>query len=170
MNRDDRYLWRTLPDGTRQVSWRTWVLVWVVPACFAIGAVWFSLITLYQQSAMTVTEGEVVKVYEWDSENPLDEGPKVYSPLWRYTWSDGSQTEATAGVSSSLWNFPIGTKRMIRYWPDRKDDVVLVDASEWLIARVLGIIAAITLLPSLIVAGLIRRWKRRSGDGQPGLR
>ena len=161
MSRDDKYLWRTLPDGRRQVSWRTWVLVWVIPVCFAGAALLFALITLYQQQAMAVTEGEVVKVYEWDSDNPLDEGPKVYSPVWRYTWTDGTQTEATAGVSSSLWNFPIGTKRQIRYWSDRKDNVVLVDPTEWLIARVLAVIAACALVPALIGTFLIRRWISR---------
>ena len=167
MRRRRPYLWRTLPDGTRQTSPRLWVLVWVLPGCFAIAAIWFTIVTLYQQQAMTVTEGEVVKVYEWDSENPLDEGPKVYSPLWRYTWSDGTETEATAGVSSSLWNFPVGTKRQIRYWPDRKDDVVLVDQTEWLLVRVLAMIAAVTLIPSLIVSWLIRRWLV---EGEPGSR
>ena len=161
MSRDDKYLWRTQPDGARQISWRTWVLVWVVPVGFAAAATWFALVTLYQQHTMIVTQGEVVKVYVWDSENPFDEGPKIYSPLWRYTWSDGTETEATAGVSSSLWNFPIGTKRQIRYWPDRKDDVVLVDATEWLLVRVLAVITLVTLTPALIVTLLIRRWQRR---------
>ena len=158
MSRDDKFLWRTLPDGTRQVSWRAWVLVWVLPVLFAGAALLFSMITLYQQHAMVVTEGEVVHVYAWDSDNPLDEGPKVYSPRWRYIWSDGQPTEATVGVSSSLWNFPIGTKRQIRYWPDRKDDIMLVDDTEWLLVRVLAIIAMITATPALLVTLLIRRW------------
>ena len=121
---------------------------------------------LYLQDRTVETTGTVVRVYEWDSENPLDEGPKVYGPVFRYTWTDGTQTEATAGVSSSLWNFPVGTEIAIRYDPDSKDDIIVVGPTEWLVARVNAIIAILGAIPALIGTFLVRLWLRRGA--RPG--
>jgi hypothetical protein len=163
--REPAYLLRTNPDGSRQISWRVWVLVWVTPVVFGLAAGWLALETLWTQSTMAVTEAEVVHVYAWDSTNPLDEGPKVYSPRYRYIWSDGTPTEATAGVSSSLWNFEIGSRHPIRYNPDRKDDVVLIGASEWMVARVIAIIGLCVVPLSILASLLLLGWQRRGKQG-----
>jgi hypothetical protein len=159
--RDDKYLLRTLPDGRRQASWRIWVLIWVTPVLFALAAAYLVIETLYKRANTVETTGTVVRVYEWESDNPFDEGPYVYGPVFRYTWTDGTETEASAGVSSSLWNYPVGTERPIRYWPDVKDDIIVVGPTEWLVARVIGWIAAITALVSVIVSLAVLAWLRR---------
>lgn len=156
--RDDKFILRTLPDGRRQASWRIWVLIWVAPALFAVAAAGLALQTLYLQSTMVETKGTVVRVYAWDSANPFDEGSKVYGPVFRYSWTDGSETDATAGTSSSLWNFPIGAELPIRYHPDTKDDIVVIGPTEWLMARVIAILAIATAIPALIGAFAVRRW------------
>ena len=50
---------------------------------------------------------------------------------------------ASAGVSSSLWNFPIGTEKAIRYDPGSKGNIVVVGPTEWLVARVIAIITGL---------------------------
>ena len=60
-----------------------WVLIWVTPVVFAAAVVYLALEALYYQSAYEETTGTVVRVYEWESENFLDEGPKIYSPVFR---------------------------------------------------------------------------------------
>lgn len=161
-NRGDKFLLRTNPDGSREISWRVWVLTWVVPLCFLGGALCVALFTLYQQSVTEVTTGTVVKVYEWDNDAPqmFYPGDKVYSPLYRYVWTDGTETEATAGTSHTKWNFPVGSEHTIRYYPDRKDDVILVDDTEWLVAQVVGLIGVLLVPLSLLITLRLRRWQR----------
>lgn len=156
------FLMRTDPDDRRQISWRVWVLVWVLPACFLGGALCVALYTAYQQSVTEVTTGTVVKVYDWDNDAPqfLYAGEKVYSPVYRYVWSDGTETEATAGTSHTDWNFPIGSEHQIRFHPDHKDDVILVEDTEWLVAKVVGLIGICLLPLSILVSLRLRRWQR----------
>lgn len=160
-SRDDKYLLRTLPDGRRQASWRIWVLIWVTPVLFAVAALGLALQTLYLQETMVETTGTVVRIYEWDSDNPFDEGPRVYGPVFRYTWSDGNPTEASAGASSSLWNFPVGTEMPIRYDPGTRGNITVIGPSEWMVDRVIAIIAIVTALPALIGAFMVQLWLRR---------
>ena len=159
--RADRYLFRTNPDGTRQVSRRGWILVWVTPVVFTLAVAYLVLQVFMTRESTVQTTGEVVKVYKWDSDNPFDSGPFVYSPLVRYTWTDGQPTQATAGVSYSEWNFPVGTKLAIRYNPDEKSNIVIVGPTEWLVAKVVGILAAITAVLSLLATLLVLRWVAR---------
>lgn len=159
--RSDTYLIRTLRDGRRQASWRMWLLIWITPVLFGVAALALAGQTLYLQSVTVETTGTVVRVYEWDSDNPFDEGPKVYGPVFRYIWTDGTPTEASAGVSSSLWNFPIGTELAIRYHPGAKDNVIVVGSTEWLVARVIAILAVLTAIPALLASFILRGWLRR---------
>ena len=138
-----------------------WVLIWVTPVVFAAAVVYLALEALYYQSAYEETTGTVVRVYEWESENFLDEGPKIYSPVFRYTWTDGKPTEASTGNSSSLWNFPIGSEHKIRFDPNQKNDVKLIGPSEWLVARVIGILTIITAALALLGTFILRAWIRR---------
>lgn len=152
----------TLPDGSRRVSWRIWVLIWVTPLLFLGAAAFLALQVVQQRQAMVETTGTVVKVYEWESTNPFDEGPYVYGPVFRYTWTDGTETEASTGTSSSLQNYPVGTEMTIRYNPDAKDNVVIVGPSEWMVARVIAIIGLVLAIPSILASLLIWRWQRRT--------
>ena len=164
-----RFILRTNPDGTREASWRHWVLVWVTPVCFLGGALWLVLNVYLVRDATEVTEGEVVKVYEWDNDAPeiFYPGDKIYSPVYRYIWTDGTATEATAGTSHTGWNFPIGTKKQIRYYPDRKDNVTLVGPSEWWVVKPIAVLALITGVLSVLGTWVTRRWLARGAPG-PG--
>ena len=115
---------------------------------------------LWVRATTVETTGTVVKIYEWESENALD-GGTVYGPVFRYTWTDGSETDAATGTSSPDQNFPIGTEMTVRYDPNTKGNVTIAGPSEWYVARVIAIIGAFTFLPSLIVFLLVRRWQRR---------
>lgn len=159
--RNDAFLIRTRRDGSREASGTMWFLIWILPVLFAVAAIGLTAQTLYLQAVTVETTGTVVRVYEWDSDNPFDEGPKVYGPVFRYTWTDGKPTEATAGVSSSLWNFPIGTERPIRYHPGSKENIIVVGPSEWLVARVIAILTILTAIPALIASFVLRGWLRR---------
>ena len=159
-----RYLLRTNPDGTRQVSWRWWVLVWVLPVTFAAGLIYLGVMVLQVQATIQVTQGEVVKVYEWGNDAPqfFYPGDKIYSPVYRYTWTDGTQVEATAGTSHTDWNFPIGTVKDIRFYPDRKDDITLAGPSEWWVVKVIAVLTALALIPALVGTWWTRRWLARA--------
>ncbi|MEM7059613.1 MAG: DUF3592 domain-containing protein [Pseudomonadota bacterium] len=156
------FLLRTLVDGTREISWRVWVLVWVLPVCFLGGALCVALYTAYLQSVTEVTTGTVVKVYDWPNDGPqiFYPGDKVYSPVYGYVWSDGTETEATAGTSHTQWNFPVGSEHQIRFHPDRKDDVILVGPTEWLVAKVVGLIGICLAPLALLITVRLRRWQR----------
>lgn len=163
MARDDKFLMRTNPDGSRQASWRIWVLIWVTPVLFAAATLLLSGMVLYRQVAMEVTEGVVTHVYDWENDAPeiFYPGDRVYSPRFRYTWSDGEETEATGGTSHTAWNFEIGSVHQIRFWPDEKADVVLVSPQEWWIPRAIAIMTILTATPALLLTFLLRRWLRR---------
>lgn len=167
MTRDDKFLWRANADGTRQVSWRLWVLIWVTPVAMAAAAVYLVIEVLYQQEKMVETDGTVTHVYVWDNDAPqiFYPGDKIYSPRYSYVWTDGIETEATAGASHTDWNFDIGSKHRIRYWPDQKGDVVLVGPSEWWVARVIAWLAALLVAPALIATFFTRRWLGRGKQG-----
>jgi hypothetical protein len=160
MSRDDKYLLRTNADGTRQASWRIWVLVWLLPAVFLGACGYLTIETLYLRSATVETEGEVTHIYRWENDAPqvFYPGEHVYSPRFKYTWTDGNATEATPGRSHPGWNFEIGSRHVIRYDPDEKGDVIVAGPTEWLVLRyILWFTAGCTVL-SLIGHLLVRRW------------
>lgn len=158
-----RYLLRTNPDGSRQISWRMWVLIWVTPVCFGGAATFLSLQTLWFQTTFVQTTGTVTHVYAWENSAPqiFYPGDQVYSPRFRYTWTDGAETEATTGTSHTGWNFAIGSEHKIRFDPNAKDNVVLVGPSEWWLARIIAMIGALTLPFALIGTLLALRWRAR---------
>ena len=159
----DRYLLRTNPDGSRQISWRMWVLIWVLPVVMALGALVMAAWAQYLRESYVETQGTVTHVYAWENDAPqiFYPGEKIYSPRFRYTWSDGTETEATTGSSHTGWNFEIGSSHTIRYDPSHKDDVVLAGPSEWWVATYVGWIAAVCLIPALIGTALVLRWQVR---------
>lgn len=153
------YLLREAPDGRRLVSWRMWVLVWVVPACFAMGALWLAIEAGYKRLATVPGEGEVVRVYAWEGATPFDRGAVNYAPVFRYVWSDGQATEASVGMSHPDWDYPVGSRHAIRYFPGRKADVILPGRHNWAAAQVIAAIAALCLLPAAWGTWRLRRWQ-----------
>ena len=165
MSRDDKYLLRTNPDGSRQASWRVWVLVWVVPAVFAAAVAYLAAQVLVQRANSVETEGEVTHVYKWENEAPqiFYPGEFIYSPRFRFACGGGAETEATTGSSHTGWNFELGSRHALRCFPGQDRDVILAGPSEWWVAKTVGLIGLMLLPLSLLGHWRIRRWLTRDG-------
>jgi hypothetical protein len=147
-------------QGRRRFTWRIWVLIWLFPGVFAAGA----LAMAYEDWRHTLwptAEGEVVRVYAWEGTSVLDYGEMGYSPVFRYIWSNGQPTEATAGMRHADWNFPLGTRRTIHFNPKVKDNVFLPGPHVYMVAKVLGLMALALAVPALWLHRRARRWERR---------
>lgn len=104
-------------------TWRMKVLVWVLPVLFiAAGLLWLASSYIWMMGA-SKTEGTVTKVYTWEAENAVEAGSTLYGPVFSYTWTDGTETEAALGMSSPEFNFEIGSKHQIMYDPAAKGNV-----------------------------------------------
>ncbi len=155
------YLWRTAPDGRREISWRLWVLIWVAPVLFSLAGAALLVVEGYRHLASTPTTGEVVRVYEWDGDTILSRGTKLYGPVFRYVWSDGKPTDATSGMSDPSWNFEIGSTHEIRYFKGYKANVVFPGRHNWLPGLIVGAIGLVLLVPAGWGTRALLRWKAR---------
>jgi hypothetical protein len=154
------FLFRESPDGRREVSWRVWVLIWVAPLLFLAAATLMLGYEGWRHLASVPNQGEVVRVYAWDGETIFDKGSTNYSPVFRYRFSDGSLTEASAGMSHPDWNFDIGSVHAIRTFPHTKRNVVLPGWQNWAAGLIVGGIGAVLLPPALWLTARARRWQR----------
>lgn len=109
--------------GKTVPSLRTGVLVWVAPVLFlAAGLIWLAA-NFYWVLGAEETTGTVSNVYTWEAENEVEAGQTLYGPVFTYTWSDGTTTEASLGMSSPAYNFEIGSKHSILFDPKTKGNV-----------------------------------------------
>jgi hypothetical protein len=162
------FLWRILPDGTRQVSWRVWLLVFILPGLLAGAAALFAAQSAIVTATWTRTEAEVVRVYAWEGRNPWDGATTDYSPVFRYAHASGEMTEASTGQSSPNWNLPVGSRHAIWFDPTVKGDVRQDNFEQlWALPAILAGLAAATLVPALAAFALIRRWQRRGTQRSP---
>lgn len=162
LNMTQPFFLRTGPDGRRQVSWRVWVLIFVLPALMIGAALLLAFESHSFVNGAQRTMGEVVRVYSWDSNNPWDGEHTAYSPVFRYTFAPGDITEASLGMKSANWNFPIGSRHEILFDPSQKGNVGL-DSFEylWAVPAIVGAIGLILLLPALVATAFVLRWLRR---------
>lgn len=153
-------------DGKREASRWMWFLIFLLPAGFFCAAILLTCSSLLTIATSERTAGEVVRVYKWEDWNPWDGDTIVYSPVFRYKFTDGSLTEASTGQSSPNWNYDVGSTHEILYVPGRKGDVKL-DNFETLWALPLTIlgIGLVSLLPSLLGALFLLRWLRGGKAG-----
>ena len=162
LNMKQIYLLRTLPDGQRQVSWRVWVLIFVLPVLFIGTAVGLAVLSNKIVSEYQRATGEVVRVYDWPGYTPWDGETTDYSPVFRYEFRKGEMTEASTGQSSPNWNYEIGSHHEILFDPTQKIDVKQNSFEQlWALPTILGTIGGIFLIPALIAVLLVFRWKRR---------
>lgn len=118
--------------------------------CFLASLLYFGETMLFQWQAKA-TQGEVVRVYVWDNDNPFFGGDKLYGPVFRYVWSDGKPTQASTGQSFST-PFKAGERHAILFDPDRKTDVRLTYFEQlWALPVILLLIALITFLAAWIL-------------------
>ncbi|WP_323772064.1 DUF3592 domain-containing protein [Antarctobacter sp.] len=166
MNQTQQFLWRTTPDGQRQVSWRVWVLIFVTPVLFLAAAALLAYDSVTFVSRAETATGEVVRVYEWEDWTPWQGTHTVYGPVFRYEFRDGEMTEASLGQSSAHWGFEIGSRHEILFNPATKDNVKLPAFEQlWALPLTIFAIGLITLIPSLFGAWRVRRWLR-GGTGE----
>ncbi|WP_425102127.1 hypothetical protein [Tropicibacter sp. S64] len=157
------YFVRTNPDGTRQISWRVWVLVWVLPVCMMGGGVVELLLSDWHVRRGVTVTGTVERVYEWDNDIPkfLSDAPKTYSPVFRYTEPGGRETGASSHMSDPSLNLAVGSQHEIIVFPGEDRDAIVpgshVYAAGWIVLK-LGVML---VLPSLVLSLLLWRWKRR---------
>jgi len=143
-------------------EWRFRVAIFAMPVLFLLASIFFAAESGWFLLNAETTEGEVVRVYEWDSGNPFD-GDKVYGPVIRYTWTDGKPTEASLGVSHSDWNFPLESKRIIHFNPRQKDNVRLPGFFfNWALPSILLGLAVLSLFPMWLLWSWVSRKRREA--------
>lgn len=148
-------------DGKREASWRMWFLIFLMPLAFFCAAVYLTFVSLVFDARAVTTNGEVVRVYKWEDWTPWDGTTTIYSPVFRYRFSDGEMTEASTGQSSPNWNFEVGSTHEILFLPGRKGDVKLNNFETlWAVPLIILAISAATLIPALLGALLLLRWLR----------
>ncbi len=153
------FLLRVGADGTRSVSWRMRLLIWLLPVLFLGAAVLLAGAQGLARLTMVPGQGEVVLVRSWPGDGPLDRGVILYAPVFRYVWSDGKPTEASAGLAHADWDFPVGSLHPIRFDPGEKRDVRLDGAHNWVLAGVIGLLGAVLILPAGLAELALRRWR-----------
>ncbi len=159
------FLWRTTPDGRREIGWRLWVLVWVAPVLFVLAGVILVAWEGWRHMTFVPAEGEVVRVYEWEGDGMFGKGSKTYGPVFRYTWTDGAETEASTGMSYTDARFAVGDRMEIRYHPNRKTDVLLPGLVNFAAGLIVMAIGAVLSVVALLGTLRLLRWKR-STKGQ----
>ena len=154
------FLFAETEGGARIVSWRVWLLIWLVPGLFGAATVLLAGETFWKLERMVPGTGEVVRVYAWEGETVFDRGVVNYSPVLRYEFALGEITEASTGMSHPDWNFEIGAERAILFDPAYKTDISLPGPHNWAVARMIGLIALVSALPALWAHRRARRWQR----------
>ena len=109
--------------GKIKPSLRTAILVWVAPVLFVAAGLFWLGASYYWVVGAEKTTGTVSHVYEWDAENVVEAGSKLYGPVFTYTWSDGLETDAALNMSSPEYNFEIGSTHTILFDPSVKGNV-----------------------------------------------
>ena len=144
-------------EGNRHIGSVLWGLLGAVPtAMLAVSA--FLLFNLFEETfRYERTMGEVVEVRSFVSTAPWNRGTTEYVPVFLYTWTDGASTRAGVNLASASYNFPIGSRHEILFNPDRRDDVRIAGAHNWIVP---GGFAALTLL-TLVAFGVLHRRLRR---------
>ena len=160
--------WRDGPEG-RAAGWRVWVLIWLAPGLFLAAAGGMTGVEAVRVAAMASTEGEVVRVYERLGDTPFDRGVALYSPVFRYVWSDGQPIEASAGLAHPDWNFEVGSRHEIQYFPRQKADVRLPGRHNWSVAATVAIMGLILAVPALWAHRRTLRWLAGTRPKTPGM-
>lgn len=155
-------LLRSLPDGTRQVSWRVWVLLFITPALFFGAGACYALVSLDKMATWTPPIAEVVPVCDWPGGTLWQGNTSDYSPLMRHVFTGNEVVEASPGQSSPNWNYEIGSRHPILFDPTPKTDVPLpVFEHLWALSLTLWTFAALLLIPALFAAYRVEWWRRR---------
>lgn len=162
------FLFEETGSGRRIVSWRVWLLIWLVPGMFALAAAGLAGWTGLRYLSTVPGEGEVVRVYSWPGETIFERGVTNYGPVFRYEFAPDEETEASTGMSSPAWNFEIGSRHAIRFDPRVKGNVMLAGWHNWFLAGMVALVAAMTALPAWWGHRRVRRWLHHGRHGRRG--
>ena len=149
-------------SGKTVPSWRTKLLVWLMPLLFfAAGLIWLVASIIWVSNA-TESTGTVTQVYKWEGENVVEAGSTLYGPVFSYTWTDGTETTGALGMSSPDFNFEIGSKHAILFDPAIKSNVRFPGfAFNYFGATVILAIGAMFALVSLVLWVAVKNIARK---------
>ncbi|MCC2097914.1 MAG: DUF3592 domain-containing protein [Hyphomicrobiales bacterium] len=147
--------------------WTAQRLVFLFPVLMLLAAAGFFAETIFFQAKAKTAQGEVVRVYTRQGENFIERGKTLYSPVLRYTWSDGKQTSASTGQAHST-PFREGEKHTVLFDPSQKGDVRLATFEQlWAVPATLALIGLGTLLLAFLLwFALIRPRIKREWEKQ----
>ncbi|WP_168797955.1 hypothetical protein [Pacificoceanicola onchidii] len=157
------FLMRTNRDGSRDISWRVWVLVWVLPVCMIGGGVVELLLQNWTLSQGVRVTGTVERVYEWETNIPtfLSDATHVYAPVFRYTQPDGRETGGSSNMSDPSLNLEVGSTHEIVIFPNQDRDVMVPGPHNYTAGWIVLKLGFLLVLPSLLLSLLLWRWKAR---------
>lgn len=153
-----QYLY-TDPAGKRHVGWRTWFLLWLLPVVTLGAALVVFLEIAWRQQAGMLVEAEVVQVYQWEGDTPFDRGEAQFSPVFTFEDARGRQLRLTPGLRHADWNYPVGSRHMVRY-VDGAGRVTIPGTLEYKIPAVVGLVGLFFALVALFFHLRLRRWER----------
>lgn len=137
--------------------WALRRIVFLFPVLCLLTAAFYATENALFQMRARQTQGEVVRVYQRAGENMFERGRTLYSPVFRYRWSDGTFTQASTGQAFAR-KFEIGERHTILFDPHTRNDVRLnAFEQSWKLPLVLSLLGLLTLaLAWLAWAKLIR--------------
>jgi len=151
---------RVTGDGRCPVGWRVWVLIWVAPALFLAAALLLQGHEADRHQTMIATDGAVVRIHAREAETAFDRGEIHHAPVFRHTWTDGSETGANVRLRHAGRTFEVGSVHEIRHVPGVKTDVLLPGAVHFAAGWIIGAIGLVCALPAGFAT---RRLRRRQG-------
>jgi len=156
------YLWQTPPDGSRRISLGLWILVWLVPAWFGLVAVLLLVGAVDKMLNTEPVQGQVVSVEQSVFVNTYNNKETIsYIPVFSYQLADGTTVQASPDTPGPNWNFEVGTKMEIRYFPNRTTTIVIPGPQNWYPAEVMALVGFVTALFALYFRSVLRRWQKR---------
>jgi len=156
------YLWQTLPDGSRRISLGLWLLIWAVPAWFGLVAVLLLVGAVDKMLNTQPVQGQVVSVEQSVFVNTYNGKKTVsYIPVFAYKLPDGTTVQGRPDTPGPSWNFEVGTKMDIRYFPNRTANIVIPGIQNWYSVEVMALVGFVTALFALYFRSLLRRWQKR---------
>lgn len=156
------YFFLRVHQGERQISWRVWVLVWLLPVFMLAGGVVELSLRLWQYKGAVPVTGTVERVYEWDNDIPFSDAPAIYAPVFSYTEPDGRETGASSDMADPSLNFEIGSQHDILVFPGRDRDVIVPGPHNFKAGKVVLALGVALCLPALLMSWVLWRWREKS--------
>lgn len=119
---DSGFFFYKTVGGSAAPTWRTKLLVWAMPSLIISWGLFLAFSSFVWVSNAVETTGTVTSVISKFNE-PANGTAPLYSPVFSYTKTDGTQATAALGLASPEFNFEIGSEHTILYNPAKKGDI-----------------------------------------------